>query len=78
MAVFLGAVVVILVSLHAGAIVPFIVASTVVGAAQGTTFAGSMRAARAGHACRARGAMSNRLSVRESWPAMRPGMAAPA
>ena len=44
MAVFFGAVVAILLSLHAGAVVPFIVASAVAGAAQGTTFAGSMRA----------------------------------
>jgi MFS family permease len=42
--VFLGAVVAILLSLHAGAVAPFIVASVVAGAAQGTTFAGSMRA----------------------------------
>src|SRR4051812_9323222 len=44
MVVFLGAVVVILISLHGGAVAPFIVASAVAGAAQGTTFAGSMRA----------------------------------
>jgi MFS family permease len=42
--VFLGAVVAILLALHAGAVVPFIVASAVAGAAQGTTFAASMRA----------------------------------
>jgi MFS family permease len=42
--VFLGAVVLILVSLHAGSMVAFIAASAVAGAAQGTTFAGSMRA----------------------------------
>jgi MFS family permease len=42
--VFLGAVVAILLSLHAGAVVPFIVASAVAGAVQGTTFAASMRA----------------------------------
>ena len=34
----------ILLSLHAGAVVPFVIASAVAGAAQGTTFAGSMRA----------------------------------
>jgi MFS family permease len=44
MVVFVGAVVAILLSLHAGAVVPFIIASAVAGAAQGTTFAGSMRA----------------------------------
>jgi MFS family permease len=44
MVVFFGAVVAILLSLHAGAVVPFIFASAVAGAAQGTTFAGSMRA----------------------------------
>jgi MFS family permease len=44
MVVFLGAVVVILLSLHAGAVVPFIIASAVAGGAQGTTFAASMRA----------------------------------
>jgi MFS family permease len=44
MVVFFGAVVAILLSLHAGAVVPFIIASAVAGAAQGTTFAGSMRA----------------------------------
>jgi sugar phosphate permease len=44
MAVFFGAVVVILIALHGGSVVPFIVASAVAGAAQGTTFAGSMRA----------------------------------
>jgi MFS family permease len=42
--VFFAAVVAILLSLHAGAVVPFVIASTVAGAAQGTTFAGSMRA----------------------------------
>jgi len=42
--VFFGAVVAILFSLHAGAVVPFILASAVAGAAQGTTFAASMRA----------------------------------
>jgi MFS family permease len=44
MVVFVGAVVVILISLHGGAVVPFIVGSALAGAAQGTTFAGSMRA----------------------------------
>ncbi|HEV7807036.1 MAG TPA: MFS transporter, partial [Solirubrobacteraceae bacterium] len=44
MVVFFGAVVAILFSLHAGAVVPFIIASAAAGAAQGTTFAGSMRA----------------------------------
>jgi MFS family permease len=43
-AVFFGAVVAILLSLHAGAVVAFIIASAVAGAAQGTTFAASMRA----------------------------------
>jgi MFS family permease len=42
--VFFAAVVAILLSLHAGTVVPFIIASAVAGAAQGTTFAGSMRA----------------------------------
>jgi MFS family permease len=42
--VFFAAVVAILLSLHAGAVVPFVIASAVAGAAQGTTFAGSMRA----------------------------------
>jgi len=42
--VFFGAVVAILLSLHAGAVVPFIIASAAAGAAQGTTFAASMRA----------------------------------
>src|SRR4051795_885074 len=42
--VFFAAVVAILFSLHAGAVVPFIIASAVAGGAQGTTFAGSMRA----------------------------------
>jgi hypothetical protein len=44
MVLVFGAVVAILLSLHAGAVVPFIIASAVAGAAQGTTFAGSMRA----------------------------------
>jgi MFS family permease len=44
MAVFFGAVVAILIALHGGSIVAFIVASAIAGAAQGTTFAGSMRA----------------------------------
>src|SRR4051794_39224049 len=44
MAVFFAAVLAILIALHGGAIVPFIAASAVAGAAQGTTFAGSMRA----------------------------------
>src|SRR3954449_12114489 len=42
--VFFVAVVAILFSLHAGVVVPFIIASAAAGAAQGTTFAGSMRA----------------------------------
>src|SRR4051794_25900606 len=42
--VFFAAVVAILFSLHAGTVVPFIIASAVAGAAQGTTFAGGMRA----------------------------------
>src|SRR4051795_2051357 len=42
--VFFAAVVAILLSLRAGAVVPFVIASAVAGAAQGTTFAGSMRA----------------------------------
>jgi MFS family permease len=42
--VFFGGVVAILLSLHGGAVVPFIIASAVAGAAQGVTFAGSMRA----------------------------------
>jgi MFS family permease len=42
--VFLAAVVVILIALHGGAFVPFIVASAIAGAAQGSTFAASMRA----------------------------------
>src|SRR3954447_2563887 len=42
--VFFAAVVAILFTLHAGAVVPFIIASAAAGAAQGTTFAGSMRA----------------------------------
>src|SRR3954463_8292269 len=41
---FFAAVVAILLSLHAGAVVPFVMASAVAGGAQGTTFAGSMRA----------------------------------
>jgi MFS family permease len=53
--VFFAAVVAILLSLHAGTVVPFIIASAVAGAAQGTTFAASMRAllAHAGAAERA-------------------------
>jgi hypothetical protein len=55
MGIYLGAVLVILVSLHGGDVVPFIAASAVAGAAQGATFAGSMRAllAKAGPADRA-------------------------
>lgn len=44
MAVFFLALIVILVSLHLGSIVPFLLASLVAGAAQGATFAGSLRA----------------------------------
>jgi MFS family permease len=44
MVAFLLAVVVVLISLRLGAVVSFLAASAVAGAAQGTTFAGSMRA----------------------------------
>jgi MFS family permease len=44
MVVFVAAVAIILVSLRFGIVVSFLVASAVAGAAQGTTFAGSMRA----------------------------------
>jgi MFS family permease len=44
MLVFLLAVAVILGSLHEGAVVPFVVATAMAGAAQGATFSGSMRA----------------------------------
>jgi MFS family permease len=43
MSTFFGALVVILVSLRLGTVVPFIAASAVAGAAQGATFAGSLR-----------------------------------
>jgi MFS family permease len=44
MAIFFVAVVVILIALHAGAVVPFIAASAVAGAAQGAALAASVRA----------------------------------
>jgi MFS family permease len=43
MVVFFAAVAAILVSLHGGAVVPFLIASAVAGAAQGSTFAAGMR-----------------------------------